>query len=96
MRNHSFEVNMTAGQGFLVLALVIFGRWTLPGLVAGTLLFGLLDALQTSLAALPNATAHVPHQLFTMLPYAATLVALALLPRPTNAPSHLGLPWPAE
>jgi simple sugar transport system permease protein len=101
MRGHSFQINMTDGQGFLVLALVIFGRWRLWAFAAGTLAFGVIDALQAYLAASGGATAHVPHQLFTMLPYAATLLALALLPR-RNAgglggavgPLQLGRPWP--
>ncbi|MGN6367503.1 MAG: ABC transporter permease [Phycisphaerae bacterium] len=96
MRGHSFQVNMTGGQGFLVLALVIFGRWKLLGLIAGTLLFGALDALQSYLAAIPGATTTVPHQLFDMLPYAATLIALALLTRSRAGPLHLALPWPPD
>jgi len=96
MRGHSFQVNMTAGQGFLVLALVIFGRWTLSGLIAGTLLFGALDGLQTYLAAIPGATTRVPHQLFDMLPYAATLIALGVLTRSRAGPAYLAAPWPAD
>jgi ABC-type uncharacterized transport system permease subunit len=96
MRGHSFQVNMTGGQGFLVLALVIFGRWKLAGLLAGTLLFGALDGLQSYLAAIPGATTKVPHQLFDMLPYAATLVALGILTRSRGGPIYLAVPWPPE
>jgi len=96
MRGHSFQVNMTAGQGFLVLALVIFGRWKLSGLIAGTLLFGALDGFQSYLAAIPGATTKVPHQLFDMLPYAATLIALALLTRSRAGPTYLAVPWPPD
>ena len=96
MRGHSFQVNMTGGQGFLVLALVIFGRWKLGGLIAGTLLFGALDGLQSYLAAIPGATTAVPHQLFDMLPYAATLIALGILTRSRGGPVHLAVPWPPE
>ncbi|HVS72845.1 MAG TPA: ABC transporter permease [Phycisphaerae bacterium] len=95
MRNHSFQLNMTAGQGFLVLALVIFARWSLPGLAAAAVLFGALDALQSALASLPGATVAIPHGLFDMLPYAATLVALTLLSRAGAGPLELGKPWPA-
>jgi simple sugar transport system permease protein len=96
MRGHSFQVNMTAGQGFLVLALVIFGRWKLSGLIAGTLLFGALDGLQSYLAAIPGATTKVPHQLFDMLPYAATLIALGVLTRSRAGPAYLAVPWPPD
>jgi simple sugar transport system permease protein len=94
MRNHSFQINMTAGRGFLVLALVIFARWSLPGLFAATLLFGALDALQSTLASLPGATSRIPHQLFEMLPYATTLLALACLSTNNASPLHLTKPWP--
>jgi simple sugar transport system permease protein len=96
MRGHSFQVRMTGGQGFLVLALVIFGRWSIPGLVAGTLVFGAIDALQSYLTGIPGATQKIPHQLFDMLPYAATLIALGLLSKNTSAPIHLAKPWPPE
>jgi ABC-type uncharacterized transport system permease subunit len=96
MRGHSFQIRMTGGQGFLVLALVIFGRWSIPGLIAGTLVFGALDALQAWLASMPDATQKIPYQLFHMLPYAATLVALALLSKNTSAPLQLAKPWPPE
>jgi len=96
MALHGFTINMTDGRGFLVLALVIFGRWSLPGLVLGTLLFGILDGVQTTLASMPGATTHFPPSLFAMLPYAATLIALAMLTRSSAGPVHMGRPWPAE
>jgi general nucleoside transport system permease protein len=96
MRGHSFNVNMTGGQGFLVLALVIFGRWHVGGLVAGTLLFGVVEGLQSYLTSIPGAAAVLPHQLFDMLPYAATLAALAVLSRTRAGPIYLARPWPEE
>ncbi len=94
MRNHSYQINMTNGRGFLVLALVIFGRWNVLGFAVGTLAFGAIDALQTYLAASPGATAQMPHQLFDMLPYAATLIALAIMSRSRTGPLFLGRAWP--
>jgi simple sugar transport system permease protein len=94
MRGHSFQINMTDGRGFLVLALVIFGRWNLAGLVLVTFAFGAVDGLQSYLAAMPKATAAVPHQLFDMLPYVATLLALGVLTRSRGGPIYLGRPWP--
>ncbi len=94
MRNHTFQLNMTSGQGFLVLALVIFGRWNLLAFIAGTLAFSLLNGLQSYLT---TAGTPVPRQLFDMLPYAATLIALAFLTRSrmgSAAPIYLGRPWP--
>lgn len=93
MRNHDFVNNMTSGQGFLVLALVIFGRWRIGGFAAGVLAFSLLDGVQSWLTISP-ASQHVPRQLFDMLPYVATLGALALLSKSRSGPRHLGRPWP--
>jgi simple sugar transport system permease protein len=94
MRGHTFQINMTNGQGFLVLALVIFGRWNILGFSVGTLAFGAVDAVQHYLAATPAATTRIPHQVFDMLPYAATLVALGILTRGRSGPAYLGRAWP--
>jgi simple sugar transport system permease protein len=94
MRGHSFQINMTGGQGFLVLALVIFGRWRLGLFAIATFAFGGVDALQAYWSASAGATAKVPHQLFTMMPYAATLLALAFFTRSRSGPLYLGRPWP--
>jgi simple sugar transport system permease protein len=94
MRGHTFQINMTDGRGFLVLALVIFGRWNLAGFVAVTFAFGAVDGLQSYLAAMPQATTKVPHQVFDMLPYVATLLALAMMARGRAGPAALGRPWP--
>jgi ABC-type uncharacterized transport system permease subunit len=56
----------------------------------------LLEGLQSWLTSIPGATSAVPHQLFDMLPYAMTLLALAVLSRTRAAPIYLGRPWPEE
>ena len=48
----TFNSNMTAGRGFIVIAAVIFGGWTLRGTVAGCFLFGGADAFRLALPAL--------------------------------------------
>jgi len=93
MRIYQFAPDQTGGRGFLVLALVIFGRWNIWGLLAGCLLFGLTDDLQRYLQGLHWAQ-HVSDDLFKMLPYVATLAALAILTRRRAAPGALGRPWP--
>ena len=95
MRVHGFAPEMTGGQGFLVLALVVFGRWRVGGLLAGCLLFGLLDALQQHLQG-SGMNAVVPYQVFKALPYVAALVALAALSRSAPGPARLGQVWPVE
>src|SRR5205085_1049704 len=57
MRNHTFVNNMTSGQGFLVLALVIFGRWNTAGFTAGVLAFSAIDGLQSFFTSTPMGQA---------------------------------------
>lgn len=93
MRVHGFAPEMTGGQGFLVLALVVFGRWRVAGLFAGCLLFGFLEAIQQHLQG-SGMNALVPYQLLKALPYVAALVALAVLSRSAPGPARLGQAWP--
>jgi len=90
-----FEPGMTGGRGFLVLALVIFGRWRVEGLVAGSLFFGALDSLQVHFQGL-GFDRYLPYQAFQMLPYGAALCALAVLSRSAPGPAQLGRPYPAR
>jgi simple sugar transport system permease protein len=92
MRTHAFVPHMTGGMGFVVLALVMFGRWQVGWLVAGCLLFGVTDAVQQQFQSLPAARA-VPYQVFQMLPYVVALVALAVLSRTRPGPAALGRAW---
>lgn len=89
MRTHIFSLGSTGGRGFLVLALVIFGRWNIWGLTAGCFLFGLVDALQEFLQAGARGT-QIPGDFFLLLPYLATLVALTILTRHSRGPAALG------
>lgn len=81
----SFVEGMTAGRGFLALALVLLGRWRPLPIAAGTLLLGAATGFQFHLQGL--GLAGVPYQLLLALPYALTLAVLALVP-----PSRIGGP----
>jgi general nucleoside transport system permease protein len=102
MRTQSFAVDMTGGQGFVVLALVIFGRWSLTGLTLGCLLFGFLNSFQqtlqtaryTSIHVSVHTLQHIPFEYFQMLPYLAAIIVLAILSRKASGPQALGAPWP--
>jgi simple sugar transport system permease protein len=102
MQTHAFASDMTGGEGFVVLALVIFGRWKLPGLIGGCLFFGLINSLQqtlqtaryTSQNAALHALTHVPFQFFQMLPYLAAIIALAIMSRKAPGPRYINVPWP--
>ncbi len=86
----SFADNMTAGRGFLAIAMVTFGRWK-PGLVLGAcLLLGWLDGLQFTFQA---KGVELPFQLFLALPYMAALLVLAGVGRGAHAPAALAVPF---
>ena len=67
---------MTAGAGWIALAIVVFSNWTAVGVLAGAWLFGGVTVLQLRLQA---AGIKVPVQLLSMAPYLATIVVLVLI-----------------
>jgi len=71
--NHTFVDNMSAGRGFIALAIVTSGRWTPWGCLGMAALFGLAQALQFLFQA---QGLHVSYQLFVALPYVVTLLVL--------------------
>jgi simple sugar transport system permease protein len=83
----SFAEGMTAGRGYVAIAIVVLGRWHPGGIVLGALLFGAATALQFLLQTLGLKT---PYQLFLMLPYLLTLLALAGAVGRVRAPADLG------
>jgi ABC-type uncharacterized transport system permease subunit len=87
---NTFVENISAGRGFVALAVVILGRWNPWGLAAASVLFGAAMALQFGLQALGTA---IPYQLFLALPYALTLIVLATVGGQASAPSSLGEPY---
>jgi simple sugar transport system permease protein len=86
-----FGQNMTAGRGFLALAMVIFGRWQPLGLLLAGLFFGYVYAVETTLEVSREWVS--ARHLFQMAPYVLTLVALAGLAGRTRAPAALGQPF---
>ncbi|MBK9067261.1 MAG: hypothetical protein IPL76_10335 [Gemmatimonadetes bacterium] len=83
----TFAEKMTAGRGFIAIAIVVLGGMA-PGRVAGAaLFFGAAMAPQFLFQTFPLA---VPYQLFLMLPYLLTLLVLAGARRRTAAPADLG------
>jgi ABC-type uncharacterized transport system permease subunit len=85
----TFIEGMSAGRGFIALAIVIFGRWSPWGILGAALLFGLATALQFHVQALGL---HIPYQFLLMLPYVLTLLVLAGYAGATRAPAGLGVP----
>ena len=90
--------NMTAGRGWIALALVVFATWKPLRVLVGALLFGGVTLAQFQAQA---AGIDVAPQLLAMLPYAATIVVLAFISRdPTlilrSSPASLGQPFRPE
>ncbi|MEU4237828.1 ABC transporter permease [Actinoplanes sp. NPDC026619] len=86
----AFNKNMTAGAGFIALAALIFGRWTPFGALGAALFFGFAQKLAYFLSV---AGSPVPNQFLNMLPYIATIVAVAGLVGRVRAPAADGQPY---
>ncbi len=82
-----------AGRGFIALAAVIFGRWNAWGVLAACLFFGFCDALQIRLQVVSNT---IPYQFFQMIPYAATILVLAVVGVKKAGPKACGQPYRKE
>jgi simple sugar transport system permease protein len=87
--------NMTAGRGWIALALVVFAAWLPARLVAGALLFGAISYLSLYIQGLGVG---VPSQFLSMLPYLTTIVVLVLISQNrtmlrVNTPACLGQPF---
>jgi len=90
----TFERNISAGRGFLALALLITGRWR-PFLVWGAaLFFGLTSGLANQLQF--DQVLDVPTQFVSMLPYAMTIVVLAVFAGRVRPPAAAGQPYTKE
>ena len=96
-QNAAFVREMTAGQGYIALAALIFGKWRpLPALLA-CLMFGFLDAIAIRLQGevLP-IIGEVPVQAIQALPYVLTVVLLAGFIGRATAPKAVGIPFLKE
>ena len=85
--SNGFAENMTAGRGFIALSVVIFGRWSVRGSVAGTALFGIAAALQSAFQA---ANRGIAFHLLLAMPYVVTLLILCGVTGRVRAPEWLG------
>jgi ABC-type uncharacterized transport system permease subunit len=87
----TFAENMSAGRGFIAIAVVVLGRWNPVWVLPAALFFGAASALQFFLQTLGF---DLPYQLFLAFPYLLTLAALAGWMGRSRAPAALALPWP--
>lgn len=86
----SFQMNMSAGKGFIAIAAMIFGGWNPIGAFGAALVFGFSDATQTLLSSLG---VDVPPQLLTSVPYLVTIVVVAGLVGRVRGPAKAGQPY---
>lgn len=82
-----FADGISAGRGFIAIAVVALGGWTVRGVVAGAVLFGTVDAVQYLVQSYGYA---VPYNLLLALPYGITLLGLAAWGGVKTAPAALG------
>jgi simple sugar transport system permease protein len=87
---NTYSDGIVAGRGFIALAAVIFGRWSASGVLMACLLFGFFDAMQLRLQV---GTDLIPYQLFQMIPYVMTLVALTVFGSKIAGPKANGKPY---
>lgn len=85
-----FQENLTAGMGFIAVALVYFGGWKPVAIMGGALLFSGVNAFQLWMQVLD---VKIPSDLAVMLPYVLTIAALALAPSLARQPAALNKPF---
>ncbi len=90
----TFARGLTAGQGFLALAIMIFGAWNPMGALAAALFFGLSTAIASQLQA--DEVINIPQQFVNLLPFVMTLVVLAVAVGRVRPPAAAGQPYTKE
>ena len=86
----SFQMQMSAGKGFIALAAMIFGAWNPVYAFGAALVFGFADATQSLLSILG---VDVPPQLLNSVPYIVTIVVVAGLVGRVRGPAAAGQPY---
>ena len=87
---NSFFPTMVQGRGWICVALVVFSLWRPGRALLGALLFAFFDAFQLRLQTVVEG---VPYQLFLMLPYILSIVALIVMARRARVPQALMQPY---
>lgn len=85
----TFAEGMSAGRGFIAIAIVVLGRWHPLGVALAALVFGAASALQFAIQSLGW---HLPYSLFLAVPYLLTLAGLAGSAGRARPPETLGKP----
>ena len=96
-QNAAFVREMSAGQGYIALAAMIFGKWRPVPAMLACLMFGFLDAIAIRLQGINvPGIGEVPVQFIQALPYILTVVLLAGFIGKAVAPKAIGVPFVKE
>ncbi|MDD0809905.1 ABC transporter permease [Curvibacter sp. RS43] len=88
---NAFFFNMVNGRGWICVALVVFASWRPGKALLGALLFAFFDALQLRLQQ--SGQSILPYQVYLMLPYALSILALVVVARKASYPQALMKPY---
>lgn len=88
-----FTTTIIGGRGWIAFAICFLGNWKPLGALAGTLVFGLAEAVAISMQS--SGASFFPNELFIALPYILTIV-LTVARRSFNVPAQLGVPYRKE
>ena len=88
---NSFFFEMVNGRGWICIALVVFGSWRPGKALLGAILFAAFDAYQVRLQQLTGGA--VPYQLFLMMPFVLSILALVVMSRRASYPKALMVPY---
>ncbi len=86
----TFQQNLTAGQGFIAVALVYFGGWSPWRVMLGAMLFSFVNALQLQISVVGL---DIPSEFAVMAPYVITIIALVLASERRDKPDALTKPF---
>lgn len=87
---HSFNNNMSAGNGYIALAAMILGKWHPLGAVGAGLMFGFANSVAI---LLPSLNLNAPSNLINMIPYVVTVFAVAGFVGKSRAPAMENKPY---
>ncbi len=88
---NSFFFEMINGRGWIAIALVVFGSWRPGKALIGAILFAAFDAYQVRLQQITGGV--IPYQIFLMMPYVLSIVALVVVARRATYPKALMIPY---
>ncbi|WP_366657514.1 ABC transporter permease [Fodinicurvata sp. EGI_FJ10296] len=88
---NAFFFEMVAGRGWICIALVVFASWRPGKAMLGALLFGAFDAYQVRLQQ--QSGIELPYQVFLMMPYLLSILALIAMARRASYPKALLVPY---